>query len=386
MPTDAWQTAERLGAVVHRIPDPGPGEPLAVKELIAVRGVRRTASSGTDDPDAPPERRDAGAVALLRAGGWAPVAATRTHEHAWGITTRSPDGTGTANPHDPRRVTGGSSGGSAVAVAVGAVALALGSDTAGSVRIPAAWCGAVGLKPTFGAVPVDGVQPLAPSLDVVGLLSADLGTCARGAAALGLPVEHAGTVRVGAGTLVGAPAVREDLAEVLERAVRRLEPQAEVALPDAYPLFREVQPREALRVHVELLRTWPSRRDAYGDDVRKRLELAEQLPPLDVRDVRARLRDAYLSAMADVDVVALPVAACGPSTVGRPDVGEGADGTAPLRELVLPFTTPASLLGLPALSVPVGVDRDGLPVGLQLVGHPGGEAALLAAARALSPT
>lgn len=383
-PRAAWEAAERLGAVVQRLPDAGPGEPLAVKELIAVQGVRRTASSGTDDPRAEPERSDAAAVALLRAAGWAPVAVTCTHEHAWGITSRRADGGGVANPHDPTRVPGGSSGGSAVTVAVGAVGLALGTDTAGSVRIPAAWCGVVGLKPTFGAVPTDGVQPLAPSLDVVGLLAADVATCTRGAAALGLPVVHVDRVRVATGTVAGAPPVRHDLAERYDDAVRRLGSVAELALPDAYALFREVQPREALRVHAEELGTWPARREAYGADVRQRLEAAAQLAPLDVTAQRRRLRDAWLTAMAGVDVVALPMAACGPSTVERPNSGEGAEGSAPLRELVLPFTAPASLLGLPALTVPVGVDRDGLPVGLQLVGHPGGEGALLASAAALA--
>jgi Asp-tRNA(Asn)/Glu-tRNA(Gln) amidotransferase A subunit family amidase len=180
--------------------------------------------------------------------------------------------------------------------------------------------------------------------------------------------------------LPGAPTLRDDLAAVLDRAVAALGSEDEVELPDARQvtqLFSWVQLSEALEVHRP---TWPSRREAYGADVAARLTLAEQtVVPADLEGRRHEVREAVLASFGDADVIALPVAACGPSTIADPDQVDGV----PLRDLVLPFTTPASLCGLPAMSVPAGVDREGLPVGLQLLGRPDGEASLLAAAERL---
>jgi aspartyl-tRNA(Asn)/glutamyl-tRNA(Gln) amidotransferase subunit A len=371
----AWERAERLGAVVRRWQPATDGRPLAVKELMAVAGVPTTASSPFDSDV--PAAEDSTPVRLLRAAGWEPVATTRTHEHAWGITTRTPDGRGALNPVDPTRVPGGSSGGSAISVAVGAVDLAVGSDTAGSVRIPAAWCGVLGLKVTHGSVPLDGCRPLAPSLDSAGLFARDLDVLRSGLAAWGLTTQRR-PVRIARGVLPGAPSVRSELADLLEGRLGTLE--QEVVLPEAgetMGLFALVQLSEALHVHRD---TWPARRDQYGADVAARLELAERTPPpTDLDERRRALRERVLACFATADVIALPVAACGPSPVADPDQVDGV----PLRDLVLPFTTPASLCGLPAMSVPVGLDRDGLPVGLQLVAAPGREADLLSAAAEL---
>jgi aspartyl-tRNA(Asn)/glutamyl-tRNA(Gln) amidotransferase subunit A len=368
-----WEHAEQLGAVVRRWDATSGGRPLAVKELMAVAGVPTTASSRLDDDR--PAAEDSTPVGLLRAAGWEPVATTRTHEHAWGITSRTPDGEGVRNPVDPSRIAGGSSGGSAVAVAVGAVDLATGTDTAGSVRIPAAWCGVLGLKVTHGAVPLDGCRALAPSLDAAGLLARDLEVLREGLDAWG--VRTAGpSPRIGRAVLPRAPELPDDLAELIDAACGG-EPAADVVLPDAQELlqvFSWVQLSEALYVHRA---TWPARRHEYGADVAARLTLAESThPPADLHERRHRLRDAVLGCFDDVDVLVLPMTACGPSTLDDPDHVDGV----PLRDLVLPFTTPASLCGLPAMSVPCGTDRDGLPVGLQLVARPNEEAALLAAA------
>lgn len=346
-------------------------------------GQPRTASSATDAAeiaaiDSPP-------IALLRADGWAPVALTRSHEHGWGITTRAAQGGGARNPHDPSRIAGGSSGGSAVTVAVGAVPLAVGSDTAGSVRIPAAFCGVIGMKPTWDAVGLDGCQALAPSLDTAGLLGTDAEVIGHALRAWGLSTTHGGTLRVGLVDDPTLPALRPDLATVIDTAARALETDTLIQPPaaaDVLDVFALVQMREALTVHRDILRTWPDRRDDYGADVATRLVLAERSrPPADLDLQRERLRDRYLEALADVDVLVLPVAACGPSTVAAPDIVAVNGTSVPLRELVIPFTAPASLFGLPAASVPAGRDRDGLPVGIQVVGKPGAEAAVLAAVR-----
>jgi aspartyl-tRNA(Asn)/glutamyl-tRNA(Gln) amidotransferase subunit A len=372
-----WQRAEQLGAVVRRWEPRGEGRPLAVKELMAVTGVPTTANSPLDDDR--PAAEDSTPVRLLRAAGWEPLATTRTHEHAWGITTRRSDGTGACNPVNPTRVPGGSSGGSAIAVAVGAVELATGTDTAGSARIPAAWCGVLGLKVTHGAVPLDGCRELAPSLDTAGLLAQDLKTLRDGLQAWGLmhPVD---LPRMAGAVLPGAPDVRHDIAALLQGAHRRLGAVDEVVLPavdEFMSVFQAVQLSEALEVHRA---TWPSQRDRYGPGVAARLSLAEQLTlPEDLAERRAALYDEMLRVFDNVDVLVLPIAACGPSTIDDPDHVDGR----PLRDLVLPFTVPASLCGLPAISVPFGLDQDGLPVGVQLVARPGGESALLAAAAGL---
>jgi len=373
-----WERAERLGAVVRRWDPLSDGRPLAVKELMAVAGVPTTASSPMDGHE--PATEDSTPVKRLRAAGWEPLATTRTHEHAWGITTRTPTGEGARNPIDPARVAGGSSGGSAIVVAVGAVELAIGTDTAGSVRIPAAWCGVLGLKVTHGSVPLDGCRALAPSLDSAGLFARDLDVLREGLDAWGVTSTKR-TATVGRAILPHAPPLRADLAEVIDGALGSLRPTAEIVLPDAVELmevFLWVQMSEALRVHRS---TWPARRAEYGTDVAARLDLAGQTrPPADLVERRGRLREAILSCFADVDVLALPMTGCGPSTLADPDQVAGV----PLRDLVLPFTTPASLCGLPAMSVPCGTDRDGLPVGLQLVARPNGEGALLSAAERIT--
>lgn len=386
MTSAAWERAASLGAVVTYLDGAGAARPFAVKELIAVAGVPTTASSHADDAT-PPAAYDAVCVALLRAAGWAPVATTRTHEHAWGITTRHPDGSGAANPHDPRRITGGSSGGSAVAVAVGAVDLALGTDTAGSVRIPAAFCGVLGLKVTWGAVPTTGCRPLAPSLDTVGVLARDVATAADALRAWQVPVEHDGPLRVGVVQVEGAPRLLPQGARALDRAAGRLGATASVGWPDAVSTaesFYDLQAAEALAVHRDVLGTWPARADRYGADVAARLRAAqERVPDPRAQERRAALRAETLAAFDGLDVLVLPVSACAPGWVTDPDTAVGVDGPAPLRDLVLPFTLPASLHGLPAASVPVGVDEDGLPLAVQLVARPGGEGALLAAAAVL---
>jgi Asp-tRNA(Asn)/Glu-tRNA(Gln) amidotransferase A subunit family amidase len=365
--------------------DGGPlhGVPVAVKDLFDVAGQHTRAGSRV--PVTGRAQKDAVAVARLREAGAVVLGRTRTHEFAWGLTTWHPDLGGTRNPWDTGRTAGGSSGGSAAAVAAGIVPLALGTDTGCSIRLPAAWCGLVGHKPTHGTVPLDGVVPLAPSLDCVG--------------ALGRTVEE---VLLAGEVLAGRRTVRSDLPALrLARAVGTAVPAVVAAAVDGVvdalrpatvqdavlPMARNltriyagVQGAEALAVHRASGR-WPEHTSAYGADVRFRLERAASASEAEVaeaRVLRGDLRDAVDALFEDLDLLVLPVAGCGPSRTDDPD--RRPDGDGPLRDAVLPWTVLANLCGLPACAVPAGVDDDGLPVGVQLVGRRGSDGLVLAAA------
>lgn len=363
--------------------DGGPlhGVPVVVKDLYDVAG--QVTRAGSRVPAGPPAGRDATAVARLRAAGAVVLGRSRTHEFAWGLTTWHPTDGGTRNPWDLDRTAGGSSGGSAAAVAAGIVPLALGTDTGCSIRLPAAWCGLVGHKPTHGSVPLDGVVPLAPSLDVGGALARDVDD-----ARLALEVltgrrlprpEPLDGGRLGRVRTDGLP---RPLADVLDASGAR---DVELPMADRLPaVYAAVQGSEALAWHRST-RRWPDHAGAYGADVRARLERSAALSHAEVEDarrLRERLRAEVAGLFQDVDLLLLPVAACGPSRTAAPD--DRPDGGGPLRSAVLPWTVLANLCGLPACAVPVGRDDDGLPVALQVVGRPGEDARVLDAAAVLA--
>ncbi len=387
---DAAGALAQARAAARQRDDLGPlhGVPVAVKDLFDVAG--QVTAAGSVVPAGPPAVRDATAVARLREAGAVVLGRTRTHEFAWGITTQHAVLGGTADPWDTSRVPGGSSGGSAAAVAAGVVPLALGSDTGCSIRLPAAWCGLVGHKSTYGAVPADGVLPLAPSLDHVGALVRTPGDARLALEVLtGRPLPAPAPLdglRLG---VVGSPAV-PGVARALAAAVGRAgaPPQAvEQPMADGLTgIFAAVQGVEALAWHRGTGR-WPAHADAYGPDVRARLRACERLDPDDVREalrLREELRRRTAELFAQVDLVLLPVAVCGPPTTADPDVAALPGGPGPVRAGVLPWTVWANLCGLPACAVPAGLDDDGLPVGLQVVGPPGADARVLDAAAALA--
>lgn len=361
---------ERFDLDPPTAPGTGPlaGRTFAVKELFDVADTFTTA--GTEVVFIhEPATHDAPAVARLREAGARLAGRTRSHEFAWGITTRHPRLGGTVNPHDPTRIAGGSSGGSAAAVAAGLVDFALGTDTGGSTRIPAAFCGVVGYKPAYGRIPLDGVVPLAPTLDHVGVLARTV------ADALLVADIAAGDDPVPLPDLTPAADLRIGVVGV------------DLELPTVDVVHQTIQRTEALAVH-RAMGTWPAQAHRYGDDVRARFEAAEAVTAEEADAAyrrRHELIETETERLADFDAVLLPTAPCGPSTIDDPDHVVIRDGErVPLRDAVMPFTFYANVVGFPAFSVPTGTDDDGMPVGLQLLAVPARARRLAAAAAALA--
>lgn len=370
--------------------------PVAVKDLFDVQGEVTTA--GSQVPPAGPAARDALAVARLRRAGAVVVGRTRTHEFAWGVTTWHPRLGGTRNPWDLDRVPGGSSGGSAAAVAAGIVPLALGTDTACSVRLPAAWCGVVGHKPTYGTVPVEGVLPLSPSFDHVGVLTHDADDARLALAVLtgqqlDQPASIDGTA-LGVADGPGLPkpdvGIGRMLRVIVDRAVDRGMRPRPVSLPltdRLSEIYRVVQAGEALAWHRSTGR-WPAHASAYSDEIYRRLRFCEQVTPeraVAARGLLRELRKRVSGVFECLDLLLMPVAASGPPRIAEANV-EGRDVPADLGSRILPWTLLPSLCGLPACSIPTGFDDEGMPVGLQLVGRPGADAQVLDVAGALIGT
>lgn len=361
--------------------DRGPlhGIPLAVKDLADVAGL--PTACGSRRP-APVATADAAVVARLRRAGAVLLGKLATYEYA----TVGPAFDGPAppavNPWNPERITGGSSSGSAVAVAAGLVRTALGTDTGGSIRSPAAWCGVVGLKPTRGRVPGAGVFPLSATLDTVGPLGATVAEAALTFDAIADPgpPASAGLGRGIAGVALGYardwfahdPALDPRVLAVLDAAVAELSLLGariiEVALPDYAPLERAgglILDAEAYAVHRETLAADP---DGYGSATRTSLLRGRDVTKADL----AEARRIGLGAAAAVDAILLRHHAIVTATnlAPPPPVAPyraGLAGWNPMR------TLPFNLTGHPALSVPAGF-VDGLPVGLQIVGRRGAEA------------
>ncbi|MFG2989070.1 amidase [Streptomyces sp. NPDC048257] len=381
------------------------GIPAGLKDLIDVAGVATTASSRVRTGHR--AERDSTVAARLAAAGAAFVGKTHTHEFAYGLTTPQ-----TANAWDPGRVAGGSSGGSAVAVAAGTAAFALGTDTGGSIRVPAALNGVVGLKPTYGLVPRHGVTSLAWSLDHVGpltrtvedaalVLTALAGHDPRDPASVAVPAVD---YRPGPGTdltglRVGVPGnyyfdrVDPEVEAAVRRAIARLEELGARLVDVEIPMTRYVRAiqwglmvPEASAYHERTLRTVP---DLYGADVRVLLEAGELMTAGDyLRAQRARtlLRQAWQNMLEAVDLIAAPTVPLTAVKSGRTDVVWADGSVESVAEAYVRLSAPANLTGVPALTVPVGLDSAGLPIGMQLMGRPFGEAAVLRAGHAYERT
>jgi len=348
-------------------PGAGSGPIVAVKDLVDVAGTPTTAASRALS-GAAPARRDAACVAAVRAAGGRIAGKVNLHELAFGGTGVNP-WTGTpVNPIDPSRIPGGSSSGSAVAVAAGEADVAIGTDTAGSVRTPAACCGVVGLKTTRGRIPVDGVRPLAPSLDTVGPMAAGVAGVALGMrlldptfGALPAPAAVLGRLRLGA-----APWVEDAVDRVLRVA--------------------------ELAVHAVSLPGWDEAERAgtavlFGEAARSNRALADA--HLEELGAETRFRLACGAAIGDEELSAALAVASGwraelASALGRTPVLVSAgimDEPAPLDDPARLDTrrlnVAVNLAGVPALVLPVPSGRR-FPAAVQLIAGPGGEELLLA--------
>jgi aspartyl-tRNA(Asn)/glutamyl-tRNA(Gln) amidotransferase subunit A len=363
------------------------GIPLAVKDLFDTAGVRTTYGSAIFAGHVP--ERDAAAVRRAREAGAIMVGKTLTHEFAWGVTSNNPHFGPCRNPWDPERVPGGSSGGSAAALAVGACALALGTDTGGSIRIPAAFCGVSGLKPTYGRISAEGVFPLARSLDHIGPMArtpADVRLFYTALADVAPePAVDVAGLRIALcpdlHVYEPEPAIAAALAAAAAALAGAGAEIVEVRFPDAervFDVFRALQGAEAAFAHRRA-GLFPAHRDEYGADVRAHLELAQKVTLddyLEAVEAREAIRATFAAIFAtSADLVLTPVSATTPALID--------DQPADFRPRVLTNTVPQDVAGVPACAVRAGFDPLGLPIGVQLTGPRWGEHRVLAAAEAL---
>jgi aspartyl-tRNA(Asn)/glutamyl-tRNA(Gln) amidotransferase subunit A len=363
------------GIWLARPEQPAEGIPVAVKDLLDTAGLVTTYGSALFAEHVP--TRSAEAVLRLEAAGYAVAGKTNLHEFAYGISSQNPHYGTVPNPRAPGRLAGGSSGGSAAAIAVGDVELALGTDSGGSIRIPAAWCGVAGFKPTFDLVPTDGCFPLAPSYDHVGPLASTVEGCDELMRALVPGFESSGLesleeLEVGIAWLDDAdPLVRARVEAATALFPRRRHIDFPLA-GDEYALFG----REVADVHRGL---FPENADAYGDNVRTKIERCFEVTDGEVRAAertRAEYREQALEALDGVDLLVTPTIGFVPPPADTDELT--------IRERTIRFTYPFDSLGWPALALPCGTAEDGLPASVQLAGRSGDDARVLAAGKLLA--
>jgi amidase len=357
---------------------PGAGLRVAVKDIIDVAGLPTTAGCLAVADRAAPASADAACLAGLRAAaarGEAHLAGkTNLHELAFGISGINKAFGTPANPLDPTRVPGGSSSGSAVAVGSGEADVAYGSDTGGSIRIPAACCGVAGLKTTWGRVPLTGVWPLAPSLDTVGPMARDVAGLIAGMALLepGFAVSPRSPRVVGRVPIEADPAIDAAVDAALASAGWEIVPVTLHGLDSAMTAALTVLDAEAWASDGALVRAAP---DRIGRDVLGRLRAASEVSPAALGSARqeaARWRASLSSLWDRVELLALP------TLLGFPPTLDNAREMLRIRGL----TAPVNLAGVPALALPVPTGGP-LPASVQLIGPSGSEERLLAAGAVL---
>jgi aspartyl-tRNA(Asn)/glutamyl-tRNA(Gln) amidotransferase subunit A len=387
--------------------DRGPlhGIPIAVKDVFETRGVRTTCGSVIFMHHVP--ERDAAVVEKLAAAGAVLVGKAGMHELAYGITSNNPHFGTIHNPWDTDRVPGGSSGGSGAAVASEMVFMAMGSDTGGSIRIPASFCGTVGLKPTSGRVSRYGVMPLDFSLDHMGPLTRSVRDAAvtLGAIAGHDPRDETSSAEP-VGSYLPAPGcsirnVRiglpqnfyfERLDPDVDMAVRRMAAAAEslgaviipVRVPDI-PALNAVGRVILLAEASALMEKYIGNRDQFGSDVLALLDQGRLLPATDyvnAQRLRRMMQREFATLWSQVDCLFTPTTPMAAPRILEKTVKLG-DHTEDVRLAATRLVRGINVLGLPALSMPCGPDRRGLPLGLQIVGRPFDEALVLRVAAAL---
>jgi 1-carboxybiuret hydrolase len=364
------------------------GVPFAVKNLYDIAGLTTRAGAEITCDD-PPAEVDAFVIGRLDDAGAILLGALNMDEYAYGFTGENIHDGNSRNPHDPHHMTGGSSGGSAAAVASGMVAFALGTDTNGSVRVPASLCGLFGLKPTFGRLSRRGVYPFAASLDHVGALarsaadlalvydvmqgrdSADPASAQRDAEPVSLRIlEGAKDLRIAVAGDYFRRGGRPEAFAAVDRIAAALGAKREVVLPGAQEARAAaylITAAEGAALHLDRLRRRPS---DFDPAVRDRLLAGAMLPAESIvkaQKFRAWFRARAAEIFAEVDIVLAPATPCRAPLSGQKLVNlDGADVS--VRANLGIYTQPISLIGLPVATVPVFTDGEHLPIGVQMIG------------------
>jgi len=391
----ALQAAEAADHMLRAGQDLGPlhGVPINVKDIFATKGIRTTAGSKILGEWVPDE--DATVITCLLRAGALLVGKTNMHEFAFGVTTENPFYGVTRNPWDPERVPGGSSGGSGASVAAGMGYATLGTDTGGSIRIPAALCGIVGLKPTYGRVSRHGVVPLSWSLDHVGpltrtaedaaiVLQAIAGHDTKDPASSRQPVDdYLATINAPIDRLtIGVPAgpfwdpIQPEVASAARAGIDVLKglgvTVVEVEFPwaDQLPLLQPIILSEAAAYHHHWLQG-PEAAD-YSSQLKTGLMQGAIIPAVDyvnAQRLRGDLRSDARDLFSRIDALAMPTLPIVAPKIGESRLDVGGTELETTRALTRNMS-PFNLLGFPALTVPCGFDSHGLPVGLQIAGRP----------------
>jgi aspartyl-tRNA(Asn)/glutamyl-tRNA(Gln) amidotransferase subunit A len=407
MADSARAQAREADAELARGVDRGPlhGIPIAVKDLFCTRGVRTTNGSRIFADFVPDY--DAAVIERLSAAGAVLIGKTGQHELAYGITSTNPHFGAVRNPWNPECVPGGSSGGSGAAVGAGIVPMAMGSDTGGSIRIPAAYCGTVGLKPTYGRVSKYGALPLGFSLDHMGPLTRSVrdsaavlnvlaGPDSRDACCSAKPSEdyvppEGASVR---GTRIGVPEnfyfehVDPSVEEAVRRHLRTAEQLGAVLVPIRVPDVDALNTISRVLLFAEAsaaMQKYMDRRDEIGPDVRALLDQGRLVPATDyvnAQRLRTVFRRDFGRVWQKVDCFATPATPTSAPRIGQTTTTAGGF-TADVRLMATRFVRGINVLGWPALAAPCGLDSSGMPVSLQLVGRPFDEAGILRAGAAL---
>jgi aspartyl-tRNA(Asn)/glutamyl-tRNA(Gln) amidotransferase subunit A len=393
----ALQEARALDARKARGDAPGPlhGIPVAIKDLVRTRGLPTTGGSralGEEDMRGP----EALLVRRLRRAGAVVVGKTNLNEFAYGVTGANAHYGDSLNPWDPQRMSGGSSGGSAVAVMAGIVPLSVGTDTRGSIRIPSACCGGTGFKPTRGRIPLHGVFPLSRTLDHAGPMARTVEDAfefflamlsPRSAADLRERVQRTPV----SGLRLGIPAsvrkrVHPEVRQAFEASIESLSAlglrPVEFDLPEldeSLDASAVIVAAESLELHEGRMEASPERFDPVVLD---RLERGRPFTAVDLSralSMRDRLMDAVRRAARTVDLMVGPTLPGLPPQVGAPTVNVGGGEEEIVVRAFCRFMAPQNMIGAPALSIPCGFSSTGLPMGLHLWAPPGQDARVLAA-------
>jgi aspartyl-tRNA(Asn)/glutamyl-tRNA(Gln) amidotransferase subunit A len=382
------------------------GAPIAIKDLFDIQGTVTTCGS-LSRKDSPPATKNSAVVQQLQNAGAIILGKLNLHEFALGATSENQAFGNVMNPWNAEFIAGGSSGGSAAAVADGLCLGSIGTDTGGSVRIPASLCGVVGLKPTAGLVDLEGVFPLSRSLDNAGPLAGNVTDCellfrvmtgpnSRGASIVdfGKSIEDrkTGVSGFSVGVMENLPVpVNEEVDGSFEKAVSLTNGlvssvrHIKIPFADYYkPISDLIMLSEAFSVHEELLKR---SFEKYSKEVRTRMlsgDFFSAVEYIKAKELQTFLRRSLKKALVNFDLLILPTTPTPATKIGQSMVSVGAESNPFEVKQILPiFTRPLSLTGFPALSLPCGFTKSGLPIGLQIVAKPFGENIILAFARAL---